>query len=220
MTSPGKDLRVIVAGGGDIGLRTAELLDDRGHTVVMIEQDPARCEALIDEYVATVIEGDATLPDILRQANPSDADVVAGLTNNVSANLALCMMAQQFNPKVHTVLRTDAETGDAHADLVGAVIYPERASALLAVNAIMGRDVRSLEHAMGQLEIIEVRVQEGAPAAGKPLTDISFPTGSLVVSDQDGTRVARPDTVLQPGQHYIVACEPSVTREVMQLLRG
>jgi trk system potassium uptake protein TrkA len=220
MSSPGKDLRVIVAGGGDIGLRTAELLDERGHTVVLIEQDPARCNELIDEYVATVIEGDATLPAILRQAAPDDADVVAGLTNNVSANLALCMMAQQFNPSVHTVLRTDAETGDAHANLVGAVIYPERASALLAVNAIVGSDVRSLEHAMGQLEIIEVRVQEGAPAAGKSLTDISFPTGSLVVSDQDGTRVARPDTVLQPGQHYIVACEPSVTDEVMRLLRG
>jgi trk system potassium uptake protein TrkA len=220
MSSPGKDLRVIVAGGGDIGLRTAELLNKRGHTVVLIEQDPTRCEELIDAYVATVIEGDATLPDILRQANPSDADVVAGLTNDMSANLALCMMAQQFNPAIHTVLRTDADTGDAHADLVGAVIYPERASALLAVNAIVGSDVRSLEHAMGQLEIIEVRVQEGAPAAGKPLTDVSFPTGSLVVSDQDGTRVARPDTVLHPDQHYIVACEPSVTDEVMQLLRG
>lgn len=220
MTTSGKDLRVIVAGGGNIGLRTAELLDDRGHNVVLIERDPDRCETLIDEYVATVIEGDATLPDILRQANPEDADVVAGLTNDISANLALCMMAQQFNPDVHTVLRTNAETGDAHGDLVGAVIYPERASALLAVNAILGSDVRSLEHAMGQLEIIEVRVQEGAPAAGKSLTDIRFPTGSLVVSDQDGTRVARPDTVLQPGQHYIVACEPSVTQEVMQLLRG
>jgi Trk K+ transport system NAD-binding subunit len=32
--------------------------------------------------------------------------------------------------------------------------------------------------------------------------------------------VARPDTVLKPDQHYIVACEPSVTGEVMQLLRG
>lgn len=220
MSSPGKDLRVIVAGGGDTGLRAAELLDDRGHDVVLIEADPDRCKELSDAYVATVIEGDATLPAILEQADPEGADVVAALTNNVSANLAICMIAQQLNPAIHTVLRTDAETGDAHADLVGAVIYPERASALLAVNAIVGSDVRSLEHAMGQLEIIEVRVQEGAPAAGKPLTDIRFPTGSLVVSDQDGTRVARPDTVLHPGRHYIVACEPAVTHEVMQLLRG
>jgi trk system potassium uptake protein TrkA len=220
MTTSGKDLRVIVAGGGDIGLRTAELLDDRGHDVVIIERDAARCDELADAYVATVIEGDATLPSILEQADPQAADVVAGLTNDVSSNLALCMMAQQLNPAIHTVLRTDANTGDAHADLVGAVIYPERASALLAVNAIVGSDVRSLEHAMGRLEIIEVRVDEGAPAAGKPLTDVSFPTGSLVVSDQDGTRVARPDTVLKPDQHYIVACEPSVTHEVMQLLRG
>lgn len=220
MSSPGKDLRVIVAGGGDIGLRSAELLDERGHDVFLVECDSDRCAELADAYVATVIEGDATLPSILQQADPERADVVAALTNDVSANLAICMMAQQMNAAVHTVLRTDADIGDAHADLVGAVIYPERASALLAVNAIVGSDVRSLEHAMGALEIIEVRVEPGAPAVGKTLEDISFPKGSLVVSDQAGARVARPDTVIEAGQDYIVACEPSVTHEVMQLLRG
>ncbi|MFB6247662.1 MAG: TrkA family potassium uptake protein [Salinibacter sp.] len=220
MSTAGKDLRVIVAGGGDIGLHTAELLNERGHDVFIIEKRPERCEKLADAYIATVIDGDATLPSILRQAGPEDADVVAGLTNDVSANLAICMMAQQMNDALHTVLRTDAETGDAHADLVGAVIYPERASALLAVNAIVGGDVRSLEHAMGQLEIIEVKVEDGAPADGRSLQEISFPTGSLVVSDQEGTRVARSDTVIEAGQHYIVACEPSVTHEVVQLLRG
>ena len=73
MTTSGKDLRVIVAGGGDIGLRTAELLDERGHDVVIIEQDAARCAELADAYVATVIEGDATLPSILEQADPQAA---------------------------------------------------------------------------------------------------------------------------------------------------
>lgn len=220
MATSGKNLRVIIAGGGDIGLHAAELLDERGHNVYLIEKDSARCEQLADAYVATVIDGDATLPSILQQADPEDADVVAGLTNDVSANLAICMMAQQINASVHTVLRTDVRVGDAHADLVGAVIYPGRASALLAVNAIAGGDVRSLEHAMGKLDIMEVRVQEGAPAAGKSLTEISFPSGSLVVSDKAGSRVARPDTVIEAGQHYIVAAEPSVTNEVMQLLRG
>ncbi|WP_103020410.1 potassium channel family protein [Salinibacter altiplanensis] len=220
MATPGKDLRVIVAGGGTVGFRTAELLDERGHDVFVIEKDPVRCGELADAYVATVIDGDATIPSILRQAGPEDADVVAGLTNDVAANLAICMMAQQMNPSLHTVLRTDPQVGDAHANLVGAVIYPERASALLAVNAIYGGDVRSLEHAMGELEIIEVRVEEGAPAVGKSLEEISFPSGSLIVSDAAGSRVARPATVIEAGHHYIVAAEPSVTDEVMQLLRG
>lgn len=215
-----KDLRVIIAGAGEVGFRTAEILDDRGHDLVVIDNDPARCEAMSDAYIATVIEGDATHPSIFRQAGPGDADVVAALTDDTPSNLAVCMMARQMNPDLHTVMRTDASTGDAHRDLVGAVIFPERAGALLAVNAVLGGDVRSLEHAMGNLEIAEVRVTDDAPAAGKTLDEVSFPAGSLVVSDQDGTRIARPDTKLVAGQRYIIAAEPGVIREVMQLLRG
>jgi len=220
MSSPGKDRRIVIAGGGNVGLRTAEILDERGHTVMIVEKDPDRCTELSDAYVATVIEGDATHPDILAQTGIEEADVVAALTNDVSANLATCMMALQLNGDVHTVLRTDAETGEVHKDLVGNVIFPERASALLSVNAILGGDVRSLEHAMGTLQLMEVRVTEDAPAAGKALVDVSFPKGSLVVSDTDGSQVARPDTVLEPGSLYIIACEENVVREVIQLLRG
>jgi trk system potassium uptake protein TrkA len=220
MSVTGKDLRVIIAGGGEVGLRTAEFLDERGHDIVIIEPNPERCEEIADEYVATVIEGDATLPEIFRQAGPENADVLAALSDDTLTNLAVCMIGQRMNPNLHTVMRTDAETGDAHADLVDSVIYPRRASALLAVNAILSGDVRSLEHAMGVLDIAEVRIGEDAPVAGNTLEDISFPDGSLVVSDVEGSQIARADTVLKPGQRYIVAAEPRVVEEVLRLLRG
>jgi trk system potassium uptake protein TrkA len=65
-----------------------------------------------------------------------------------------------------------------------------------------------------------VRVAEGAPAAGKQLTEVRFPAGTLVVSDDDGRRVARSDTTLTPGNRYVVAVEPDVADEVMNLMRG
>jgi trk system potassium uptake protein TrkA len=58
------------------------------------------------------------------------------------------------------------------------------------------------------------------PAAGKSLSEVRFPTGTLVISDDDGERIARSDTVLTPGKRYVVAVEPDVFEEVMQLLRG
>ena len=216
----GKDLRIIIAGGGGVGFRTAEFLDERGHDVVVIERDPDRCQEIADEYVATIIEGDATLPEIFQQAGPEQADVLAAMSDHPLTNLAVCMIGQRMNPDLHTVMRTDAETGNAHAELVDAVIYPRRASALLAVNAILSGDVRSLEHAMGVLDIAEVRIGEDAPVVGKVLDEISLPEGSLVVSDVEGARVARADTVMKAGQRYIVAAEPDVIEEVMRLLRG
>lgn len=73
---------------------------------------------------------------------------------------------------------------------------------------------------MGVLDIAEVRIGEDAPVAGNTLEDISFPDGSLVVSDVEGSQIARADTVLKPGQRYIVAAEPRVVEEVLRLLRG
>ncbi|NBB72396.1 MAG: NAD-binding protein [Bacteroidetes bacterium] len=214
------DLHVIIAGGGEVGLRTAHLLNDRGHDLTIIERDADRCSRLGDEYVATIIQGNATLPEIFEQAAPQSADVVAALTNDIPANLAICMMAKHLHDNLHTVMRTDTEIGDAHADLVDAVVYPERASALLAVNAIIGGDVRAIEDVMGEIEIMEVRVSEAAPARGKTLEDVSFPSGSLVISDHEGSRIARPDTVLEAGRRYIVAADPEVVDEIMRLLRG
>lgn len=65
-----------------------------------------------------------------------------------------------------------------------------------------------------------VRVVEGAPAARKQLADVRFPAGTLIVSNEDGQQIARPDTTLTPGSRYVVAVEPSVADEVMNLLQG
>jgi trk system potassium uptake protein TrkA len=67
---------------------------------------------------------------------------------------------------------------------------------------------------------MQIRVGEGAPAAGKTLSEIRFPSGTLVISDDDGERIARPDTTLDPGRRYVVAVEPDVADEVMNLMRG
>ncbi len=60
-----KDIRAVVVGSGRTDLRTARLLDERGHNVVIIERNPERVRTLVEDHNVTVIEGDATNPDIL-----------------------------------------------------------------------------------------------------------------------------------------------------------
>lgn len=215
-----EDMRVIVAGGGRVGLQTALLLDDRGHDVIVIDDDADRCDEIADEYVATVIHGDATRPGILEQAAPEDADAVAALTGVGGTNLAVCMVAQEMADEVRTVARIDDPAEDEYTQYVDSVVFPERAGARVATNQIVGSDVQTLADVTGTLDILEVRVAEDAPAAGKELTEIRLPEGSVVVSEGEGERIARPDTVLEAGKRYVVAVEPDVADEVMNLLRG
>src|SRR6056297_3370222 len=102
--------RIIVAGGGRVGLRTARELADRGHEVVLIEKETDRSDRAADERVGVVIEGDATSPSILEQADPKRADAVAALTDEAGTNLAICLAAKDIAPNVRTLARTDAGT--------------------------------------------------------------------------------------------------------------
>lgn len=214
------DLDVVIAGGGRVGFQTAQLLADRGHSVTIIERDERMVSEIADEWIATVITGDATNPAIIEQAGIEKADVIAALTGETGLNLAVCLAAVELSPDVRTVARIERATGEEYTRFVDAVIFPERAGAKVAANEIVGDDVQTLADVTGNLDVMLVRVAERAPAAGKKLSEVRFPTGTLVVSDDDGNRIARPETTLTPGKRYVVAVEPDVVDEVMNLMRG
>ena len=215
------DLRVIVVGGGRVGYHAAELLEGQGHDVVVVERDPARCEEIADAYVASVIQGDGTRPDVLRQADPERADAVVALTPNAGANLGVCVLASRMNPEVRTVMRVETlEGAEGYGEVVDETVFPERAGARLAVNAVTGGSMRTVESLPGELEILEIRVVADSPLAGRELSEVSLPHGSLVVSAADGDRIASAETTMEPGRAYLVAAEPDVTDEVRQLFQG
>ncbi|WP_121823220.1 potassium channel family protein [Halostella salina] len=211
---------ILIAGGGRVGFQTAERLADLGHDVTIIEQDDRVVSEIADEWIATVIQGDATNPDIIEQAGIEQANVIAALTGETGLNLAVCLAARELSPEIRTVARIDRVAGESYTRLVDAVLFPERAGARVAANEILGSDVQTLADVTGNLDILLVRVAEGAPAAGKKLADVRFPAGTLIVSDDDGNRIARSDTTLTPGSRYVVAVEPDVADEVMNLMRG
>jgi trk system potassium uptake protein TrkA len=214
------DLNVVIAGGGRVGFRTASLLANRGHDVTIVERDSDIVDDIADEWMATVIEGDATDPAIIQQADIENADVLAALTGEAGLNLAICMAGKELAGQLRTVARINSEAGEAYTGFVDAIVFPERAGAQLAANEIVGSDVRTLADVTGTLDIMLITVEEGAPAAGKTLEEVRFPQGTIVVSDDDGQRIARPETTLNAGKRYVVAVEPDVVDEVLNLLRG
>ncbi|WP_435344314.1 potassium channel family protein [Haloarchaeobius sp. HRN-SO-5] len=221
MSQPDRDpdLRVVIAGGGAVGLRSTRLLANRGHKVVLIERDPERGKFLSEEYVATVIEGDAARPSVLRQAQPERSDVVAALTGDENVNFAICLAAQRL-ADVRTVMRVAGPPDDLYDQFVDSIVFPEHYGARAATNEIVGEGVRSLEDVFGDVDVLEVEIAEGAPVAGKRLEDVRLPRGSLIIVDADGEHIGGPETVLEAGNRYLLAVEADVADEVMNLMRG
>jgi trk system potassium uptake protein TrkA len=212
--------RIVIAGGGRIGLRTAQELAERGYEIVLIEREEARSEEVADEYVAVVLQGDATAPSILEQADLERADAIAALTDEPGTNLAICMEAKRIAPHIRTLARTGTGTEDEYDEIADATILPQQLSANTAADILSGDEVRTIIGAHHDLEILEIEVAEDAPVAGHTLEEITLPKGSLVISDRNRTQIARADTELEPGEYYIVGVEPGVLDEVLNLFRG
>jgi trk system potassium uptake protein TrkA len=212
---------MVIAGGGRVGVRTAEILDSRGHDVLLIERDGAICDQIADEYVATVIEGDASNPDILEEASVDDADVIAALTGETGLNLAICMAAERLSDgAIRTVARVHRSAGSGYDRFVDATVFPEHAGAQVAADEMLGADIQTIVRGSEHLDIMRIRVSEDASAAGRSLSEVRFPEGTLVIASDEEGGVSTADTVLTPGERYLVAVEPDVVDEVLNLLRG
>lgn len=211
--------RILVAGGGRIGRQTAQLIHDRGHTAVLVEQDEERSAVVGEEHIATVIGGDATVPSVLEQADIEQVDAVAALTDSPGTNLAVCLLAAQMNPDVFTLARTDTEAQREYTEHVDSVVLTQQSVANRAVDLLVGGDVRTFAGEDGGFEVLDLVVTEGASIAGHTLEEVSLPDGCRVVAGLTRGELAAPEMEFEANNRYLLAVEVGATEEVRMLFQ-
>lgn len=210
---------IVIAGGGRVGHRVAQHFAGRGHEVTVIERDPDAIDQADRRGAVEYLEGDATRPSMLRAAVAEDTTVLGALTDREDTNLAVCMAASQLYPELRTVARIEDEDADEYAEFVDQVYFPERASIKAAVNALSGSDVQTLEGVTGDLEVLDIRLDYDAPAAGEVVQD-ALPEGSVVIAAVGGHVAVQHDTKLVAGRRYLVAADQDVVHAVIEAFRG
>jgi Trk K+ transport system NAD-binding subunit len=97
---------LVVCGMGNVGFRVVEELLRRDESVVVIERSPDNHFAATARRLGVgLITGDATVPEVLRQANVARARAILAVTDNELANLEIALLAREQNPKQRVVLR-------------------------------------------------------------------------------------------------------------------
>jgi len=217
------DLRLLIAGGGRVGQKTAELLVEYGHEPVLIDRDEAVATTLRENTTqyTTVVNGDATEAETLREAGIGDADIVLALTPNTETNVAVCERAREVAASVRTVGRLHREpTAEDESESVDEFVFPEHAGARVAVDMALDAPIQPVADLATHLEVVAVEAAEGAPAAGAALADVLIPGEATVIADMDDQAVADGATVVVPGHRYLVATDPAVADDVKKLFRG
>ena len=87
-------MKVLVAGGGNVGRYLARILVRAGHEVTVIDLDEARLDRAREESGATVVHGDATEPSLLERSAIRAMDVVVAATGHDEDNLVVSSLAK------------------------------------------------------------------------------------------------------------------------------
>lgn len=206
---------VIIAGGGKVGWNLARELIGKGNEVTLLENRRSRYLTIEQELEHAVQYGDATELWVLERAGVQRADLVIAVTGDDEDNMLICQMAKQKYLCERIIARVNNPRNRQWFELLG--VQPS-VSATDLILRLIEHEVPSygLVHLLDlrdeQLEIIEVEVAENAPAAGKTVSGIDIPEGSLIISVLRGGTgfVPKGDTVIEAGDEVLLVLDPGL----------
>jgi trk system potassium uptake protein TrkA len=217
-------MRFVNIGWGRVGRRTARVLAEEGHTVVVVERDPETAR-LAREAGFEVVEGDGGREEVLEKAGIDSADAVGALTGDLNVNFAACMIAKHHGCR--TVMRIDEDYREEiyrkYADEVDEVVYPERLGAIAAKNALLGGSIQAIADIAQHLQVLLITVTEDSPMRGYTLSEVALPGEARILAfgkRDDQLGIPLPDDSLEAGDRIAILADYSVLDDVRQLLVG
>ena len=109
--------RVIIVGGGKLGLALAERYAEQGDHVELVESDPERLEAARDAGFS-VHQGDGTDPDVLRTAGVGRAKRLVAAADDDETNLRIArLVREEFDVETVVARVSDRKNREAFEDL-------------------------------------------------------------------------------------------------------
>ncbi len=177
--------RVVVIGGGNVGLAVAKTLESGEHRVRtrIIEKDRKIAEKAADALERTIVlNGDGLNTALLLEANISKADALLAVTDDDKTNMLAAVRAKAQGCPMTIALINDPTLVPLMAPLgIDAYINPRATTVSSILRHIRHGRVRGV-YSIGdaEAEIIEAQVLTTSPIAGQRIRDIDFPEGVLV----------------------------------------
>jgi trk system potassium uptake protein TrkA len=207
--------RIMIGGGGNIGMRLARALE-RDYEVKVIEFNKAHAERLGGELNRTlVLAGDVTDEELLEAENVSAMDMYCALTNNDENNIMSSLLAKRMGArKVVALINRKSYVNLLQAGEIDIAISPAQATIGTLLAHVRRGDVvavHSLRRGAAEaLELIAHGDAHSSQVVGRRIEEINLPAGATIAAIVRGTGaraiviIAHHDTVIEPDDHVIV----------------
>ena len=221
-----KQERIVIIGGGHVGLRVARALETRTEKlrVKVIEKNRAIAENAADHLQRTIVlNGDGLDMDILLEAGIDRADAILAVTDDDKTNLLVAVRAKAAGCQMAIALVNDPSLVSLMGPLnIDAYINPRATTVSSILRHIRHGRVRAI-YSIGdtEAEVIEAQVLSTSPLAGQIIRDISFPEGVLVGAVLKGDKVLKPhgDLRMEDGDVILLFALTKDVAEVERLLQ-
>ncbi len=218
--------RIVIVGGGNVGLAVAEALERRASRVrvKMIERNRARAEVAADRLERTIVlNGDGMDIDLLLEANVDRADAILAVTDDDKTNMLVAVRAKSAGCPMAIALVNDPTLVPLLAALdIDAYINPRATTVSSILRHVRHGRVRAI-YSIGdsEAEVIEAHVLSTSPISGQMIRDIDFPEGVLVGALMKGEKVVKPtgDTRIEEGDVIALFAMAKDVPEVERLLQ-
>ena len=203
--------RVMIAGGGNIGLRLARALE-KNYIVKLIDFSKRRCEVLSSRLdTALVLQGDVTDESLLELESVDEMDIFIAVTNDDENNIMSCLLAKRMGAKrVVALINRRAYVDLLQAGQIDIAISPAQATIGQLLAHVRRGDVTQV-HSLrrGAAEALEAVVHGDAHSCrlvGRRIEEIELPPGATIGAIVRGEQVSmvHHDTVIEPEDHVIL----------------
>ena len=219
--------RIMIAGGGNIGIRLAGSLEDTCK-VKLIELDPARTRRASEVLNKTIVlNGDAADEDLLGEEDIHKTDAFCALTNADEANIISSMLAKRLGArKVMALINRAAYVDLVQSNTIDIAISPQQATIGSLLAHVRKGDV-VVVHALrrGAAEAIEA-IAHGNRASsrvvGRRIAEIELPRAATIGAIVRGDEVltCNKNTVIEAEDHIIlVVADKKYVAEVEALFQ-
>ncbi|MDP1668296.1 Trk system potassium transporter TrkA [Phaeovulum sp.] len=221
-----KQERIVIVGGGNVGLVVARALEQRTDRVraKIIEKSRAQAERAADALSRTIVlNGDGLSAALLEEADVARADAILAVTDDDKTNILVAVRAKQAGCPMAIVLVNDPTMVPLLAALdIDAYINPRATTVSSILRHIRHGRVRAI-YSIGdaEAEMIEAQVLSTSPLTGRYVRDIEFPEGVLVGALMKRDKVVKPtgDTRVEEGDVIALFALTKDIPEVERLLQ-
>ncbi|MEM0947654.1 MAG: Trk system potassium transporter TrkA [Pseudomonadota bacterium] len=189
--------RVVIIGGGNVGLQVAQELEARAERVrvKVIERNRSCAERAADALERTIVlHGDGLSMELLSEARIDRADALLAVTDDDKTNLLAAVRAKTAGCPYTICLINDPTLTPLLGPLkIDAHINPRSTTVSSILRHVRHGRVRGV-YSIGdaEAEVIEAQVLSTSPIAGKEIRDVDFPEGVLVGAVMKGDTFVRP----------------------------